>query len=83
MFVWELHISEKLESTSSKLIVTSQLFMKIHLLIIMYIKYVLIRALSTHIIHTNLNTMSYTHVEHSPTNTIYIRYYVETHTHPD
>ena len=46
----------------------------------MYIKYVLISALSTHIIHTNLNTISYTHVEHSPTNTIYIRYYMETHT---
>ena len=32
-------------------------------------------------IHINLNTIFYTHVEHSPTKTIYIRYYMETHTH--
>ena len=32
-------------------------------------------------IHINLNTIFYTHVEHSPTKTICIRYYMETHTH--
>ena len=32
-------------------------------------------------IRINLNTIFYTHVEHSPTKTIYIRYYMETHTH--
>ena len=47
----------------------------------MYISHALINALSTHTIHINLNTIFYTHVEHSPTKTIYIRYYMETHTH--
>ena len=37
--------------------------------------------MSAHTIHINLNTIFYTHVEHSPTKTIYIRYYMETHTH--
>ena len=41
----------------------------------------LIDALSAHIIHLNLNTISYTHVEHSPNKTIYMKYYMETHTH--
>ena len=41
----------------------------------------LINALSTHIIHINLNTIFYAHIEHSPAETIYIRYYMETHTH--
>ena len=27
-------------------------------------------------IHVNLNTIFYTHVEHSPTKTIYIKYYI-------
>ena len=47
----------------------------------MYIYYVLIYALNAHMIHINLIAIFYTHVEHSPTNTIYIRYYMETHTH--
>ena len=47
----------------------------------MYIYNALINALSAHIIHINLNTIFYTHVKHSPTETIYIRYYMETHTH--
>ena len=38
----------------------------------MYIYHVLINALSTHTIHINLNTIFYTHIEHSPTKTIYI-----------
>ena len=47
----------------------------------MYIYQVLINALSAHMIHINLNMIFYTHVEHSPTKTIFIRYYVETRTH--
>ena len=51
------------------------------IIIIMYIYHALINALSAHTMHINLNTIFYTHVEHSPTKTIYIRYYMETHTH--
>ena len=54
----------------------------------MYIYHVLINALSTHMIHINLNMIFYAHVEHSPTKTIYIKYYTKqkqtkntTHTH--
>ena len=43
--------------------------------IIMYIWHVLINALGAHMIHINLNMIFYTHVEHSPTKTIYIKYY--------
>ena len=39
------------------------------IIIIMY------NALSAHMIHINLNMIFYTHVEHSPTKTIYIKYY--------
>ena len=54
------------------------------LIIIMYIYHALINTLSARMIHArmihiNLNTVFYTHVEHSPTKTIYIRYYMETH----
>ena len=41
----------------------------------MYIYHVLINALNAHMIHINLNMIFYTHVEHSPTKTIYIKYY--------
>ena len=45
----------------------------------------LINALGAHMIHINLNMIFYTHVEHSPTKTIYIKYYtknaLQTHTH--
>ena len=56
----------------------------------MYIYHALINALSAHMIHINLNMILYTHVEHSPTKTIYIKYYKKnnikthykhTHTH--
>ena len=57
----------------------------------MYVYYALSNALSTHMIHINLNMIFYTHVEHSPTKTIYIKYYTQkkkkkmhykhTHTH--
>ena len=43
----------------------------------MYIYYALINALSAHMIHINLNMIFYTHVEHSPTKTIYIKYYIK------
>ena len=41
----------------------------------MYIYHALINALSAHMIHINLNMIFYTHVEYSPTKTIYIKYY--------
>ena len=39
------------------------------------------QCLSTHTIHINLNIIFYTHVEYSPTKTIYIKYYTEKQTH--
>ena len=42
------------------------------IIIIMYIYHALINALSAHMIHINLNMIFYTHVEQSPTKTIYI-----------
>ena len=45
------------------------------IIIIMYIYHALINALSAHMIHINLNMIFYTHVKHSPTKTIYIKYY--------
>ena len=41
----------------------------------MYIYHAHISALSAHMIHINLHMIFYTHVEHSPTKTIYIKYY--------
>ena len=60
-------------------------------LIIMYIYHALINALSADMIDINLNMIFYTHVEHSPTKTIYIsiiKKYIkkralQTHTHTD
>ena len=53
------------------------------IIIIMYIYHALINALSTHMMHINLNITFYTYVEHSPTKTNYIKYYTEnTPTHP-
>ena len=46
-------------------------------IIIMYIYHALINALSAHMIHINLNMIFYTHVKHSPTKTIYIKYYLK------
>ena len=46
----------------------------------MYIYHALINALSAHMIHINLNMIFYTHVEHSPTKTIYLKYYIKTKT---
>ena len=52
----------------------------------MHIYHAPVNALRAHMIHINLNTIFYTHVEHSPTETTYIKYYVEktharTHAH--
>ena len=47
----------------------------------MYIYDAPINALSAHIIHINLNTIFYTHVEDSPTKTIDITYYMHTRIH--
>ena len=45
-----------------------------YVIIIMYIYHVLVNALSAHMIRMNLNMIFYTHVEHSPTKTIYIKH---------
>ena len=50
--------------------------MVIIIIIIMYIYHALINALSDPMIHINLNIF-YTHVEHSPTKTIYIKNYTK------
>ena len=59
----------------------------------MYIYHVLISALSTHMIHINLNMIFYTHTAHSPTKLNYKvlykkqnkqkMHYKHTHTHND
>ena len=49
----------------------------IYIYIIMYIYHALINPLSAHMIHINLNMIFYTHVKHSPTKTIYIKYYLK------
>ena len=54
---------------------------KLLIIILMYIYHAVINALSAHIIHINLNMIFYMYVEDSPTRTIYIRHYMETHTH--
>ena len=51
------------------------------IIIIRYIYHALINTLSAHMKHINLNMIFYTHVEHSPTKTVYIKYYTHTHTH--
>ena len=53
----------------------------------MYIYHALINAISARMICINLNMIFYTHVQHSPTKTIYIKHYfiflnaLHTHTH--
>jgi len=46
----------------------------------MYIYNALINALSTHMIHIKLNMIFCTHVGHSPTKTVYIKYYTKNKT---
>ena len=45
------------------------------IIIIMYIYHALINALSAHMIHMNLNMIFYTHVKHSPTKAVYIKFF--------
>ena len=49
----------------------------------MYIYHALINALRAHTTHINLNTIFYTHVEHSPSyqNNLHKVLYAHTHTH--
>ena len=47
------------------------------LIIIMYIYHALINTLSAHVIHINLNVIFYTHIEHSATKTICLKYYTK------
>ena len=54
---------------------------KIIIIIVMYIYHALINGLRAHIIHINLSTIFYAHIEDSPTKAIYIRHYMDTHTH--
>ena len=52
------------------------LYLSVNLsIIMMYIYHALINALSAHMIHISLNMIFYTHVKHSPTKTVYIKYY--------
>ena len=53
------------------------LYSPVTIIIIMYIYHALINAMSNHMIHINLNMTFYTHVEHSPTKTVYIKYYTK------
>ena len=53
----------------------SIIIMMLIIIIIMYIYHAIINALSAHVIHINLNMIFYTHVEHSSTKTIYVKYY--------
>ena len=47
------------------------------IIIIMYIHHAFINVLSAHMIHINLNILyTCTDVEHSPTKTIYIKYFI-------
>ena len=50
------------------------------MIILMYIYNALINAPSAHMIYINLNIF-YTHVEHSPTKTIYIKYHTKQKMH--
>ena len=51
------------------------------IIIVLYIYHALINGLRAHIIHISLSTIFYAHIEDSPTKAIYIRHYMDTHTH--
>ena len=53
----------------------------IKIIIIMCFYPALTNVLRTREVHINLNAIFYTHVELSPTETIYTKQYMETHTH--
>ena len=56
---------------------TDVVMVKWRIIIIMYIYHALIKALNAHMIHINLNMIFYTHIEHSPTKAIDIKYYIK------
>ena len=71
----ELLVGLALSTTTMKMMMIIIIIMYI-IIIIMYIYHVLINTLNAHrMIHINLNMIFHTHVEHSPTKTIYIKYY--------
>ena len=79
-----VHAEEECRATAEIMLSLQIVFSVSKLLpsiIIMYIYHALINALNAHTINVNLNTQFYTHVEHSPTETINIRYYIWKHTH--
>ena len=51
-----------------------QLLMKISDI---YIYHALIDVLNVHMVHVNLKTIFYTHVEQGPTNAIHLKYYLK------
>ena len=76
VLTWLVFISELVLN-----IFCSQYLSIMIIIIIMYIYHALINALRAHMIYVNLNMIFCTHVEHSPTKTIYVRHYTHTHTH--
>ena len=42
-----------------------------------YIYHALIDVLNVHMVHVNLKTIFYTHVEQGPTNAIHLKYYLK------
>ena len=66
-------LAESVDYGNNKIIII--IIIIIITMIIMNIYHALINALSAHMIHINLDMIFYTHVEHSPTKTIYIKYY--------
>ena len=65
----------KNESLRSTLLRAEDAFKRWQVVIIMCIDHALINALGAHMIHIDLHMTFYTHVGHSPTKTIYIKYY--------
>ena len=61
----------------NKFIFLCSVHLSVIIIIIMYIYHALMNALSAHMIHIKLNIIFYAHVEHSPTKTIYIKYYLK------
>ena len=68
-------LADRVEHIWTSRVPRYHLELNILIIIILYIYHALINALSAHMIHINLNTIFYTHVEHSPTKTIHIKYY--------
>jgi len=76
---WTMHTSHDCKSNTKSIIII--IYIKKEIInIIMYIYHALINALSTHMLHINLSMIFCSHVEHSPTKTIYIKYYTKTTT---